>query len=122
MKYTSLIAGLTLLYFSFAASATIGTKEDELFPLAIIHINDFHARFEETNTASNTCKDDDKCIGGYARIVTVVKQLKEKHKDHNPIYLNAGDSFQGTVWYNFLRWEVVSHFLNLLKADVMVKY
>lgn len=69
---------------------------------------------------SNFCKPGDKCIGGYARTVTVVKQLKEKHKDHNPIYLNAGDSFQGTLWYNFLRWNVTSHFLNLLQADVMV--
>lgn len=54
-------------------------------------------------------------------MVTVVKQLKEKHKSENPIYLNAGDSFQGTVWYNFFRWNVTSHFLNLLQADAMVK-
>uniref|UniRef100_A0A336KUY8 apyrase n=1 Tax=Culicoides sonorensis TaxID=179676 RepID=A0A336KUY8_CULSO len=116
----TLIGILLSLGFNLSQAATVVSKADEdLFPLAIIHINDFHARFEETNLMSNTCKPGEKCIGGYARTVTVVKQLKEKLKDKNPIYLNAGDSFQGTLWYNFLKWNVVSHFLNLLKADAM---
>lgn len=121
MNYSTLIVELSLLYFSFAESVKID-KKDTLYPLAIIHINDFHARFEETNIALNRCKAGDKCIGGYARTVTVVKQLQEKHKEHNTIYLNAGDSFQGTLWYNFLRWRAVSYFLNLLRADAMVLY
>lgn len=38
----------------------------------------------------------------------------------NPIYLNAGDNFQGTFWYNIGRWNVTSYFLNLLPADAFV--
>lgn len=37
----------------------------------------------------------------------------------NPIYLNAGDNFQGTLWYNIGRWNVTVQFLNMLKADAM---
>ncbi|XP_049301119.1 apyrase-like [Anopheles funestus] len=93
----------------------------DLFPLTIIHLNDFHARFEETNTVSTRCKVDEgeRCIGGYARVVTRVKSLQREYADRNPIYLNAGDSFQGTLWYSLLRWNVTAHFLNLLPADVM---
>lgn len=96
--------------------------EEDDWPLAIIHINDFHARFEETNIQANTCKDGEECIGGYARVVTVVNELLAKHSaaGNHPIYLNAGDSFQGTLWYNVLRWNVTSHFLNEPAADVMV--
>lgn len=50
----------------------------------------------------------------------MVKSLLEARKNTNPLYLNAGDSFQGTLWYNIGRWNVTSQFLNMLKADAMV--
>lgn len=78
-------------------------------------------RFEETNESSTGCKTGEKCIGGYARAVTLIKQLMESRKHTNPIYLNAGDNFQGTIWYSVGRWNVTSHFLNLLKADAIVR-
>jgi 5'-nucleotidase len=62
-----------------------------------------------------------KCIGGYARIIATVKRLKEEKADLNPIYLNAGDNFQGTLWYTLLRWNVTKYMLNLVPADAMVR-
>jgi 5'-nucleotidase len=69
---------------------------------------------------SNSCDSEkgEECIGGYARIVSKVKELKETKKDLNPIYLNAGDNFQGTLWYNVGRWNVTNQFLNMYPADV----
>lgn len=111
----------------------------DLFPLSIIHINDFHARylenffaifqstkfgilnfyrFEETNEAAGRCQPNEKCIGGYARAVTVIKDLQRTRV--NPIYLNAGDNFQGTFWYTVGGWNVTSYFLNMLNADAVV--
>lgn len=92
----------------------------EEYPLAIIHINDFHAKFEETDWATNMCKPEKECIGGYARVITVVKQLLEKHKNKNTLYLNGGDNFSGSLWYSMFRWEVTSELLNVLPADCMV--
>lgn len=79
-------------------------------------------RFEEMSLASTSCKEGEKCIGGYARAVTVIKQLKEENAKNglNPIYLNAGDNFQGTLWYSFGRWNVTTQFLNMLDADAIV--
>lgn len=141
----------------------IATSDDDLFPVSIIHINDFHARylvlflffylntniffriflsffleilnclfilfipffhhfhrFEETNEDATSCKEGEKCIGGYARAVTVIKELLATRV--NPIYLNAGDNFQGTLWYSFGRWNVTSQFLNMLNADATVSF
>ncbi|XP_058056196.1 apyrase-like [Anopheles bellator] len=103
------------------ASQPAVTRSSSLFPLTLIHVNDFHARYEETNERSTRCKPDEgeRCIGGYARIVSRVKSLRQEYADRNPIYLNAGDNFQGTLWYTLLRWNVTAHFLNLFPADVM---
>lgn len=135
------------LILSLKESTAQVTNLDDLYPLSIIHLNDFHAkwvrvmdklfcikyifefcirpalsfhRYEETNRDANECKAGEECIGGYARVVTAVKMLMEQQKDLNPVYLNAGDNFQGTLWYNMFRWNVTSYFLNMLPADVMV--
>lgn len=86
------------------------------------HLNLNNHRYEETNTRSTSCKPGEKCIGGMARAVTVIKNLLKSRKNTNVIYLNAGDSFQGTLWYNVGRWNVTSQFLNMLNADAMVKH
>lgn len=91
--------------------STVNTQQ--LFPVSIIHLNDMHARFDETNIFSNTCKESDECIGGFARAVTKVKELLVSKAAKNPIYLNAADNYQGTLWYNIYRWNVTSYFLNL---------
>lgn len=75
-------------------------------------------RFEETNEAAGRCQASEKCIGGYARAVSVIKELKNTRI--NPIYLNAGDNFQGTFWYTVGGWNVTSYFLNMLNADAIV--
>lgn len=68
---------------------------------------------------SNSCDSEkEECIGGYARIVSKLKELKESKRDLNPIYLNAGDNFQGTLWYNIGRWNVTNELLNMYPADV----
>ncbi|ALC48817.1 CG42249, partial [Drosophila busckii] len=67
--------------------------------------------------SGGTCPDDQECIGGYARTVHMVRRLLAEQI--NPVYINAGDSFQGTLWYNLGRWNVTQEFLNLLPADAM---
>lgn len=104
-----------------ASLFALGVKAQETFPVSIIHFNDMHARFDETNLMSSTCKEADECIGGYARVVSKVKELLQTKADKNPIYLNAADNYQGTLWYNVYRWNVTSHFLNLFPADATVR-
>lgn len=57
-----------------------------------------------------------KCYGGFARIATLVRRAKS---ETTTIFLNAGDTYQGTAWYNVYKWRAVAVFLNLLKPDVI---
>jgi len=88
----------------------------ELIPASIAIIR----RFEPTDTSGGTCDDGEECIGGYPRTVYTVRKLLQEQADLNPIYINAGDSFQGTLWYNIGRWNVTQQLLNILPAEAMV--
>ncbi|XP_043280622.1 apyrase [Venturia canescens] len=91
----------------------------DLFELSIIHLNDFHARFEQVSPTAGTCPQDreEECVGGLPRVYTATKELKSQRP--NAIFLNAGDHFQGTLWYNVYRWNVTATFMNMLPHDVM---
>ncbi|XP_012530610.1 apyrase isoform X2 [Monomorium pharaonis] len=91
----------------------------DLFELSIIHLNDFHARFEQTNLYSGLCREghEEDCVGGIARVYTAVNQLVKERP--NAIFLNAGDHFQGTLWYNIHRWNATALFMNMLPHDAM---
>ena len=38
----------------------------------------------------------------------------------NPIVLNAGDNFQGSLYYYFFKWKIVKVFMDRLQFDAMV--
>lgn len=98
----------------------VSSSKRELFEISIIHINDFHARFEQTSPSSSACLEgqEETCVGGIARIVTAVRRLVNERP--NAIFLNAGDNFQGTLWYTKFKWNVTAHFLNMLPHDALV--
>lgn len=105
--------------WAFADSADAYPARSDLFELSVIHINDFHARFEQTGPKSGACRpgEEKDCVGGIARVSTAVKRLKAERPDS--IFLNAGDHFQGTLWYNIHRWNVTATFMNMLPHDAM---
>ncbi|XP_055588384.1 apyrase-like [Uranotaenia lowii] len=80
---------------------------NQYFPLTIVHNNDFHARFEEINGKSKNCTEAERekglCVAGVARLSTTIKSLLKQYKCKNAIYLNAGDNFQGSLWFSLLR-------------------
>eukprot|EP00092_Neocalanus_flemingeri_P105137 GFUD01134718.1.p1 GENE.GFUD01134718.1~~GFUD01134718.1.p1 ORF type:complete len:573 (+),score=142.63 GFUD01134718.1:442-2160(+) len=89
--------------------------------LSLLHVNDIHARMEETSVYSGPCTEEDKleekCFGGLARISKAVKKFKKE--DQNVVWLNGGDFFQGTIWYSKFKWKPVAQFNNLLDFDAM---
>lgn len=92
------------------------------YELIILHTNDMHSRFEQTNKFSAKCTPEDAknghCYGGFARVAHKVKEIRQKEK--NVIFLNAGDTYQGNIWYVLHKWKVVAHFIELIGLDAMV--
>ncbi|CAG5866496.1 unnamed protein product [Menidia menidia] len=87
------------------------------FEVTLLHTNDVHARIEETSKDSGKCPVGGPCFGGVARRFTKVSEIRKK--DKNVLFLDAGDQFQGTVWFNFYKGAEAAYFMNKLGYDVM---
>ncbi|KAK5852556.1 hypothetical protein PBY51_006409 [Eleginops maclovinus] len=88
------------------------------FELVLLHTNDVHARVEETSAHSGACSSDSTaCFAGVARRATAVKRIRSS--EPNVLLLDAGDQFQGTVWFNHYRGAEAAHFMNKLQYDSM---
>lgn len=92
--------------------------ENGHFNMSFYHINDVHAHLDEFRSSGTDCADpEDGCYGGYARVKTVVDQTRPDHPDS--LFLNAGDEFQGTMFYSFYKGEKIAETINQLGFDGM---
>ncbi|KAH8297419.1 hypothetical protein KR044_011480 [Drosophila immigrans] len=95
-------------------------EQGQGFKFSILHNNDLHARYDPMKGSSEKCPkgDDEKglCFGGFARVATVLAKARAAGQT---LYLNAGDSFQGTPWYTFYKGEMVAEMMNALNPDAM---
>ncbi|MEZ5812956.1 MAG: 5'-nucleotidase C-terminal domain-containing protein [Rhizobiaceae bacterium] len=118
MKKLALTTALSVSMITLAAQAA---RAD--YTLNIMHINDWHSRIESINRFDSTCSAEDeqegKCFGGAARLVTAVAETRKKHEGGNVLFLNAGDNFQGSLFYTTYKGAAEAEFLNLMKTDVM---
>ncbi|XP_031632063.1 protein 5NUC-like [Contarinia nasturtii] len=100
-----------------------GLDKKSALDLIILHNNDMHAHFEQTDQHSSLCDskemDQNKCYGGMARISYVVKDYRKKADEDGPavLFLNAGDTYSGTPWFTIFTDQIVSDFMNILKPD-----
>ncbi|KAL1442065.1 hypothetical protein MTO96_008070 [Rhipicephalus appendiculatus] len=89
------------------------------FNLTILHTNDIHAHLEESNKFGGTCFEEDKnkskCVGGVARIVHKVKEIRNETPD--ALFVNAGDFFQGTPYYTLFKQSVISEIMSVMGYD-----
>ncbi|KAL1781750.1 hypothetical protein HispidOSU_010282 [Sigmodon hispidus] len=85
--------------------------------LTILHTNDLHSRLEQTSEDSTKCLNASQCVGGVARLYTKVQQIRKE--EPNVLLLDAGDQYQGTIWFTVYKGLEVAHFMNTLRYDAM---
>ncbi|MGR3374313.1 bifunctional metallophosphatase/5'-nucleotidase [Pseudooceanicola nanhaiensis] len=109
-----------LLAGTAALALSAGTALAD-FPLTILHTNDFHARFEPISKYDSGCSAEDntagECFGGSARLVTAIKEARERAK--NSILVDGGDQFQGTLFYTYYKGKLAAEMMNKLGYDGM---
>uniref|UniRef100_A0A3Q1ILY3 5'-nucleotidase n=1 Tax=Anabas testudineus TaxID=64144 RepID=A0A3Q1ILY3_ANATE len=110
-RWWALFTSLYLFWF-LSCLATVSP-----FELTLLHTNDNHARIEETSEDSSKCPAGGRCFAGVARRFTKVSEIRRREK--NVLLLDAGDQFQGTVWFNYYKGAEAAHFMNKLGYDVM---
>lgn len=103
----------------FAKRQYTAAADSGNFELSFYHINDVHAHFDEFYASNgNNCTDKSRgCVGGYARVKTVLDQSRPTKT--NSLFLDAGDEFQGTLFYNFYKGEKTAEVLNQIGVDAM---
>ncbi|KAM4625869.1 snake venom 5'-nucleotidase-like [Polymixia lowei] len=87
------------------------------FEVTLLHTNDNHARIEETGRDSGKCPEGGPCFAGVARRFTKIAEIRKK--EQNVLLLDAGDQFQGTVWFNYYKGAEAAYFMNKLGYDAM---
>ena len=86
--------------------------------LTILHTNDVHSRLEQTSEDSSKCVNASRCVGGVARLYTQVQRIRTS--EPHVLLLDAGDQYQGTIWFTVYKGAEVAHFMNALGYDAMV--
>jgi len=87
------------------------------FALTILHTNDIHAHYAPYNNDGSACKNQAVCLGGTARLKTLVDQYRASEPDS--ILVDAGDQFQGTLYYNLFKADIVTKTMNELGYQAM---
>ena len=93
------------------------------YELNILHINDLHSRIESINKFDSTCSAEEEskneCFGGVARLKAAIDAERQRLTGKNVLLLNAGDNFQGSLFYTTYKGAAEAEFLNLMKFDAM---
>ncbi|WP_234532610.1 chitobiase/beta-hexosaminidase C-terminal domain-containing protein, partial [Paenibacillus pseudetheri] len=89
-----------------AVLAQLDFNAVEDFPLTVLHTNDTHAGLDTVSSPNNIL-----------RRVTAIKNAKATTE--NPILLDAGDVFSGTLYFNKYLGQADLRFMNLVGYDAM---
>ncbi len=104
-----LVAGASVAGLGMAQSQAAGN-----FSMTIVHTNDTHAHIEPvTLTLSGKATQ----VGGVARRVTLYDRLRAT--ETNPLFLHAGDVFQGTLFFGQYQGLADRYFLHREGVRVM---
>lgn len=86
----------TTLLFFFAVTLYIQAQQ-----ITILHTNDMHSKlngFGPENEYTPLTTNDDKTIGGFARLATALKLQKQQNPE-NTFIVDAGDFLMGTIFH-----------------------
>ncbi len=110
---------------ALALTAGFASSASADFSLNILHINDLHSRIESINKYDSTCnakgEEEGKCFGGIARVKSMIDQRRDalKAADKNVLTIDAGDQFQGSLFYSTYKGAAAVEFMNGIGFDVM---
>ena len=118
-----IMISISLLIFFLLSCVTTSpiTDTNDNFNLTILHTNDVHARLLPINSEDQTCTEEEikqkKCFGGVARRFVKINEIRKRKA--NVLLVDAGDQFQGTLFYTKNKGEEAQKFMNRLGYQAM---
>ena len=108
---------LLLLLALLAAFLPSAVWADGPYTLTILHTNDTHSHLEEFDSSGTSCDPGEKCYGGVARRNYMINTIRKE--GGNILLVDAGDAFQGTLYFNQFHGIAELHFMNHLGYQAM---
>lgn len=121
-KKLALLAGAWL---ALAAPLAAMAQKPATWDLTIVHANDVHSRLQEINRFDSGCTDkertDKQCWGGMARLGFKAQEIVNEVKGRKGavLLLDAGDQFQGSLFYSTYKGKAELSVMNMLPYDAM---
>jgi 5'-nucleotidase / UDP-sugar diphosphatase len=117
MKETTMNWKLALIALALVGAAVVGwlwLSPDEYneLELTILHTNDIHSHYDSFEPWGEPLQ------GGAARLAVAIETVREEAD--NVLLLDAGDQFQGTLYYTVGGAGVVADVMNEIGYDAMV--
>ena len=94
-----------------AVGFLVRVERDEPLELTVLHTNDVHAHYDPFEPWGEPVQ------GGVARLKTLIESIR--HDADNVLLLDAGDQFQGTLYFTVGGAEVVADVMHELGYDGM---
>ncbi|MGL5054678.1 MAG: bifunctional metallophosphatase/5'-nucleotidase [Fusobacteriaceae bacterium] len=98
---------ISVIFYSCTSNETKKSKEKD-YELVIVHTNDVHSRALEGKKEM-----------GYAKINTVINNLKKDPNNKEVMFLDAGDTFHGTPFATLERGESIVKILDKMNLKAM---
>lgn len=123
MKHTPLLGIIAFLFTGCLWLPGCATREAaspegaQGLELVILHTNDTHAHVAGIDKYGNAAFDQRTSRGGLARIAAAIRDAKAEND--NVIVLDAGDQFQGTLFYSVNKWPMQAALNRHLPFDAM---
>ncbi|HMO60099.1 MAG TPA: bifunctional metallophosphatase/5'-nucleotidase, partial [Roseiflexaceae bacterium] len=111
LRYAATGTGVVL--FMASTSPTFAQRGPEVYKLRLLHTNDHHARIEPVDGTSGPLH------GGVSRRKRLIDTIRADKGTDNRLLLDAGDVFQGTLWFNQYRGQADLEFYNAMQYDAM---
>ena len=121
-KKLALLAGAWL---AIAAPLAAMAQKPATWDLTIVHANDVHSRLQEINRFDSGCTDKERaekqCWGGMARLGYKAQEIVNEVKGRKGavLLLDAGDQFQGSLFYSTYKGKAELSVMNMLPYDAM---
>jgi 2',3'-cyclic-nucleotide 2'-phosphodiesterase (5'-nucleotidase family) len=111
-------AGQTFVETDVLHSGRLLKRDDSSgFNMTFFHVNDIHAHLDEFEASGSMCtSSSSECFGGIARLRAAI----ESRRGTDPsLWLNAGDDFQGTMYWTYYKSTKLAEAANDLGFDAM---
>jgi 5'-nucleotidase len=113
------------LVLALALAAGGALAQTGTFALTILHTNDVHSRLQPINRFDVNCSAQElaqrQCVGGSARLAARIRAIRAELQaaGRSLLVLDAGDQFQGSLFYTQYKGDAEADVMNLIGYQAM---